>query len=254
MSKLNTKMVVSEYFYSLQGEGRTMGIPAIFLRLAGCNLMCGGKGTEKDKKLHDGATWRCDTIEVWMEGRSRLIEELIEELNEKLDFIKRLKAGVHLVITGGEPLMQEASILYFLNVLKEKYETEPIIEIETNATVQPSESLDQKVSYWNTSPKLSNSGMAAHHRLFPLVLKWFNENKKTMFKFVLSKEEDWAEVVRDFITAQGMDTRKIVLMPAADSIEQLLVLNKMVADICIQHQIRMCTRLHIEIWNQLTGV
>ena len=55
------QIAVSEYFYSLQGEGITMGIPAFFIRLTGCNLMCGGKGVEKDGLMRDGATWICDT-------------------------------------------------------------------------------------------------------------------------------------------------------------------------------------------------
>jgi len=59
---------ISEHFYSLQGEGKTMGVPAIFVRLQACNLLCGGYGTQKDGKLHDGATWRCDTLDVWTKG------------------------------------------------------------------------------------------------------------------------------------------------------------------------------------------
>ena len=62
MGKLN-HLLVSEVFYSLQGEGSTMGIPAVFLRLSGCNLLC------------DGA-WRCDTIEVWQKGHKTEFEDV----------------------------------------------------------------------------------------------------------------------------------------------------------------------------------
>ena len=48
---------IAEHFYSIQGEGRTAGYPAIFIRLSGCNLLCGGAGTQTDGKLHNGATW-----------------------------------------------------------------------------------------------------------------------------------------------------------------------------------------------------
>ena len=65
-----------------------MGIPAIFLRLTGCNLLCGGKGAEKDGVLRDGATWLCDTIEVWMKGTTWGFEALVEELNEATDFVR----------------------------------------------------------------------------------------------------------------------------------------------------------------------
>ena len=91
----NQKIAVSEYFYSLQGEGKTMGTPAIFLRLTGCNLMCGGYGVEKDGILRGGATWVCDTIQVWMKGTTYNFEDLCQELNTKLDFIKRLNYYVN---------------------------------------------------------------------------------------------------------------------------------------------------------------
>jgi organic radical activating enzyme len=250
----SNKIAVSEYFYSLQGEGRTMGIPAIFLRLTGCNLMCGGYGVEKDGILRDGASWVCDTIAVWIKGTTYSFEELLDLLNEKLNFIQRLNEGVHLVITGGEPLLQQNRIVSFLEYLEQNYACKPILEIETNATIVPSAELDSRVHYWNTSPKLKNSGMPEKERIKAEALSFFYENSKTMFKFVISEFADWEEIKTDFIDTALVKKEQIVLMPAADSLENLLKKNQLVAEICIQHQIRMCTRLHVEIWNQLTGV
>lgn len=249
-----TKIAVSEYFYSLQGEGRTMGVPAIFLRLTGCNMMCGGNGVEKDGIMRDGATWICDTIAVWMKGETYTFEQLVDKMNQEVDLINRLKSGVHLVITGGEPLLQQDRIIAFLTYLEEHYDCKPIVEVETNASFLPKVDLDTRVSYWNTSPKLKNSGMEAKLRIKSDVLEWFNKNEKTMFKFVISSQKDFDEIQQEFIQQLKIDKHKIVLMPAADSIEQLLEQNQLVADICIQYQIRMCTRLHVEIWNKLTGV
>ncbi len=248
------KIAVSEYFYSLQGEGRTMGIPAIFLRLTGCNLICGGKGVEKDGILRDGATWICDTIDVWMQGTTWSFDDITEELNKTTDFVKRLKEGVHLVITGGEPLLQQTRILHYLEYLEEEHQLIPVVEIETNATILPHEDLDKRVHFWNSSPKLSNSGMSAEERLNIDILKWFSRNDKTMFKFVLSNIEEFEEIRDQLISTSVIDRSKIVLMPAADSIEQLLERNEMIADLCIENQLRMSTRLHVEIWNKLTGV
>ncbi|MFK7796396.1 MAG: 7-carboxy-7-deazaguanine synthase QueE [Aureispira sp.] len=248
------KLAVSEYFYSLQGEGRTMGIPAIFLRLTGCNLLCGGQGAEKDGQLHDGATWICDTIEVWMKGHTWTFPELVQELNAKINFVQRLKTGVHLVITGGEPLLQQARIVAFLEYLEEQHALTPIVEIETNATLLPLPNLDKRVHYWNTSPKLSNSGMPQQKRWHQQILQWFSDNSNTMFKFVITCQEDFEEIQRYWKQQPSLDWNKIVLMPGADSLEQLLEKNKLVADLCIQYQLRMSTRLHVEIWNQLTGV
>ena len=256
LDKLTTsnKIAVSEYFYSLQGEGRTMGIPAIFLRLTGCNLMCGGYGVEKDGILRDGASWVCDTIAVWIKGTTYSFEELLDLLNEKINFIQRLNKGVHLVITGGEPLLQQGRIVSFLEYLEQNHACKPILEIETNATIVPSVELDSRVHYWNTSPKLKNSGMPEKERIKAEALSFFYENSKTMFKFVISEFADWEEIKTDFIDTALVEKEQIVLMPAADSLENLLKKNQLVAEICIQHQIRMCTRLHVEIWNQLTGV
>lgn len=253
MSK-NQKIAVSEYFYSLQGEGRTTGIPAIFLRLTGCNLMCGGKGVEKDGIMRDGATWICDTIEVWMKGTTLSFPDLVDKLNKTTNFVQRLKTGVHLVITGGEPLLQQERILAFLEYLERNYQLRPTIEIETNATILPLPELDNRVHYWNTSPKLSNSGMLEAERLDSSIVQWFSKNPNTMFKFVVTTKEDFEEIQQKWIETGWIDPSKIVLMPGADSIEQLLARNQMVAEICIEHQLRMCTRLHVEIWNKLTGV
>jgi 7-carboxy-7-deazaguanine synthase len=252
--KYDNKLAVSEYFYSLQGEGRTIGIPAFFIRLTGCNLMCGGYGVEKDGELRDGATWKCDTIDVWMKGTTYTFEQLTDLLINKFDFINLLNNQVHLVFTGGEPLLQQDRIVSYLEFLKLTYNCNPVVEIETNATFLPTMELDSKVSYWNCSPKLRNSGMSFQLRIKNDILLFFKNNDKTMFKFVVSDIVDFDEIKTDFLETNLIDKRKIVLMPAADSLDKLLTINKMVAEICINNQLRMSTRLHVEIWNQLTGV
>jgi 7-carboxy-7-deazaguanine synthase len=254
MNSREQKIAVSEYFYSLQGEGRTMGIPAIFLRLTGCNLMCGGYGVEKDGVLRNGATWVCDTIAVWMKGTTYTFAELVNKMNEEIQFIQRLKSGVHLVITGGEPLLQQKRMLHFLQYLEEEYDCVPIVEVETNATLTPLDLLDARVHYWNCSPKLKNSGMLEQERIKEEALRYFAQRPKSMFKFVIAEKSDFEELWLDYIESGILPKAQLVLMPAADSLEQLLIQNKMVAELCIQHQIRMCTRMHVEIWDQLTGV
>jgi organic radical activating enzyme len=96
--------------------------------------------------------------------------------------------------------------------------------------------------------------MPEKERIKPEVLRFFYENPSTMFKFVISEKADWDEIKTDFIETALAKKEQLVLMPAADSLENLLKKNQLVAEICIQNQIRMCTRLHVEIWNQLTGV
>ena len=96
--------------------------------------------------------------------------------------------------------------------------------------------------------------MPAHRRWDPAVLQWFSDNPKTMFKFVVSCQNDFDELKVRWQAQPSLDWHKIVLKPAAERLEQLLDRNQLVAELCIQHQLRMSTRLHVEIWNQLTGV
>ena len=118
MNQLISKLAISEVFYSIQGEGITSGYPAVFVRLGGCNLMCGGMGTQFDKELHNNATWRCDTI---------------------------------------EPLIQQNALKCFIEYIDLLYKN-VYIEIETNGTIKPSDYLTKRIDQWNCSPKFENSG------------------------------------------------------------------------------------------------
>lgn len=239
------KVSISEIFYSIQGEGKTMGIPSIFVRLGGCNLLCGGKGTIQDKKLHDGATWRCDTIEVWMKSKAKEVEEILsEEMHDKID------SGAHVIITGGEPLMQMKGVESFVYYLKSKHKS-VYIEIETNGTIAPSSYLLKTVDQWNCSPKISNSGMAKEMYYIPPVIKKLN-NYNTIFKFVITTEADFKEMQKDYFKL--VDAKKIYLMPSGENQFLLNQSKGIVADICKRYCLNYSSRLHIELWNQKTGV
>jgi 7-carboxy-7-deazaguanine synthase len=103
------KLAVSEVFYSIQGEGKTVGIPSVFVRLGGCNLMCGGMGTQFDGELHNGAEFRCDTVEVWMKATSKELHEILPQ-----DCVEAIRNGAHVILTGGEPTMQQAGLYELL--------------------------------------------------------------------------------------------------------------------------------------------
>lgn len=246
---------VSEMFYSLQGEGPTTGVPAVFLRLGGCNLLCGGMGTIQDKELHDGATWRCDTIEVWSQARKLSKEDLYQEFLDR-KFLTYLTSGAHLVITGGEPLQQQEEILEFLNYYKKLGLPLPYIEIETNGTIAPCTELFDFVDQFNISPKLSNSGMPEERRLVPMVIRQLIVHRNSFFKFVVSSIEDVREAERDFILAHPFSIRRsqIVLMPGADNRAKLQELEQQIAAIAIERGYRYSSRLHIQIWDKKTGV
>lgn len=230
-------LIVAESFYSMQGEGQTMGIPCVFLRLGGCNLLCEGKG------------WRCDTIEVWKKGIMTPYEEVLKQ-----ELVHKLATGAHLVITGGEPLMQQQAILEYLHVFYTMFEFIPTIEIETNGTIKPDIVLCKYVKYWNVSPKLSSSGETFIRRFKADVLNFFNLeiDNNVCFKFVISSKKDVDEMVNDF--CEEISFRKVILMPAGSSQKELEITRQLTAESALEFNIRYCDRLHISIWNQKTGV
>lgn len=248
----NEVLNVSEHFYSIQGEGPSAGRPAVFLRLKSCNLLCGGAGTEKDKCLHDGAKWRCDTIETWLHGEKFELEKLGEIFDEQ-GYIEKLRKGAHLIITGGEPLLQVEGIMEFLELLYVSYGLNPYTEVETNGTIF-SENLFFRLNQVNCSPKLSTSGMPKGKRYREQALSLLAELKKCFFKFVISDYADWAEIETDFIQQFNIDPRRIYLMPAASTREELWAMSMLCAELAKQHLCNFSTRLQVEIWNQTTGV
>tara|TARA_R100001443_G_scaffold3945_1_gene11913 strand:- start:30308 stop:31042 length:735 start_codon:yes stop_codon:yes gene_type:complete len=243
------KLAISEHFYSLQGEGKTMGKPSVFLRLTACNLMCGGRGTEKDKKLHNGATWRCDSIEVWRTGRNLPIEEVVAEL---MAYEKDFYNGAHLIITGGEPLLQQKALEPFIETLVDMLGYKPFIEIETNGTITPKGKLFTYIDLFNCSPKLSNSGEELKRRYKPDTLNFLNLTR-SIFKFVVSNEKDLQEVLL-IVDKCNIFPNKVYLMPSASDIKELEGNTPQTVEWCLKQGFNFSTRLQIIIWNQTTGV
>ncbi len=241
-----SSLSVSESFYSIQGEGSTMGRPSVFLRLAGCNLMCGGQGTQFDEELHNGATWRCDTLEVWTKGRSKKFEEVLSE-----DLVDRLKQGANLIVTGGEPLMQQKRICLYLDYLKEIVGPDLSVEIETNGTIMPSQDLIWHNVQFNCSPKLANSGNDKDQYFVPNVIQKINK-ANSIFKFVVGSTDDWSEI--ESLYLEHMDRKKIWIMPAGENQDLLEQSKPFAVEVAIENCVNYSTRIHIDIWNKKTGV
>lgn len=245
---------VAEHFHSLQGEGSTSGKPSIFLRLSMCNLMCGGIGTEKDKQLHNGATWRCDTIEVWRQGENKTVKQVAELLVQ--EYGKYLIKGSQLVITGGEPLLQQKQIQSLLKHLQE-YSTVPRIEIETNGTIPPDTEIIDLVDQFNVSPKLLNSGMPESKRINPQALNTLVEQAKcgkAIFKFVVTSVDDPYEIVTDYVEPYGIPEDKIWIMPGCSNREQYEKVAPIAAFVAQEYGFNFSSRLQINLWNEVTGV
>lgn len=210
-----------EIFYSLQGEGAQVGTPAVFLRLAGCNLSC---------------TW-CDTKHSWGAGMELSAEAVAQRL--------QAYSCRHLVITGGEPLLQQEELEQLLELLPADY----VIEIETNGSVVPSRALRRRVDWWNVSPKLRHSGNDAGTALNFEALETFAELPNVWFKFVVQGEADWRD-----IDALELPQHQIMLMPCASTRAELAAARPAVAEMCLQHGVRLGERLHLVLWDTKKGV
>ena len=240
------KLAVSEVFYSIQGEGKTMGKRAVFVRLGGCNLMCGGMGTQFDGELHNNATWRCDTVEVWMKAQSKDFEEILTP-----ECVKAIKEGAHIILTGGEPTMQQKGLEGFIDYVKTNINGDAFFEVETNGTIMPSKYLLENINLWNCSPKLTNSGNDIAMTFKPDVLKEL-DSQNTIFKFVVSNSLDFEEIVEYYY--EVVSREKIYLMPAGENLDLLNENKEYVVELCKTEHLNFTTRLHIEIWNKKTGV
>lgn len=240
------KVAVSEVFYSIQGEGKTVGIPSVFVRLGGCNLICGGMGTQFDGELHNEAEWRCDSIEVWMKAKSTPVSEILPP-----DCIRAIVNGAHIILTGGEPMIQQKRLEPFIEYIKEFINPEAYFEVETNGTIMPNDYMQKNIDLWNCSPKLKNAGMDTEMTFKKDVIEKLN-TLNTIFKFVINDLKEWEEIKELYLDI--VEKKKIYLMPAGEN-QNLLKDNKMkVVELAKDNFLNFTTRLHIDIWNKKTGV
>ena len=148
---------ISEIFESIQGEGTNAGKEAIFLRTAECNLRC---------------TW-CDTKYTW-DWKNYSYDKEVKEIT--INDIKQIleKSSIrHLVITGGEPLMQQDDLVELVTFLKPEF----YVEVETNGTILPNNELTTLVDQWNVSPRLRILGIQKNYVKTMIVMYFFLDRK-----------------------------------------------------------------------------
>ena len=225
-------------FYTIQGEGRSMGLPACFLRLHLCNLTCVWCDTRY--------TWDKTTEEFWTESQDIPTERVAHMIQSAWGCVdERIKK--RLVITGGEPLLQQKELRRVLELLPDW-----IIEIETNGTIVPLPELGEQCLF-NCSPKLSNALVPEQKRIRGHVLKILNE-KNTTFKFVVKQPSDLEEIEREFVQGFDLDPSKILVMPEGTSSSVLNGTIEGIIEIAKTKGYRILTRLHCEIWGDQRGV
>jgi 7-carboxy-7-deazaguanine synthase len=227
-------MRISEIFYSIQGEGRLLGVPSVFVRTSGCNLRC---------------RW-CDTpYTSWKpEGRSWSVKKILGEIDK---YPTR-----HVVITGGEPLL--APDLEQLTLqLKQRGAH---ITVETAATIFKPVAAD----LISLSPKLANSTpwrrgkgeFAAMHdkrRLNYQVMQEFIDGYDYQLKFVIDRKQDLEEVRTVIGGLQHVDTVKVMLMAQGIKQEELVRKAHWIVESCKQYGYSYTPRLHIQLFGNRRG-
>lgn len=226
-------MRVAEVFYSLQGEGMLVGVPSVFIRLAGCPFRC---------------RW-CDTAYAWDYSAG-------EEL-DPAGIVERISrwSCKFIVLTGGEPLMGPdravrpglVDLTHRLRALGEH------ITIETAGTLFVPDLACDLISI---SPKLGNSTSTTLHQtaaLAPETLSRLITAYPYQLKFVVDSPGDIDEVRKILQPLGPVDPERILLMPQARTREELLARSPMVAGLCRETGFRFCDRLHIALWGNERG-
>jgi 7-carboxy-7-deazaguanine synthase len=252
---------IAEDFYSVQGEGNTSGVPAYFIRLKACNLMCGGRDGSLVKSGE--ATWWCDTEYVWRKGLEKQFNYLVDRWKDEgiYDWVKQ--GRVNLIWTGGEPTIpkNQRAITGFLDWFYENHcdtsmrESQSVYnEIETNGTIYIDDPLFDKLKQINCSVKLANSGMSKDRRIVPKAIDRIMMHPNYWFKFVISTEECLHEIEKDFIKPYNIPPKRVLMMPGLDKQENYHERTKFCMEMGKKYGYTGLTRLHVSAWDQTTGV
>ena len=225
-------MKYSEIFYTLQGEGKLLGMPSVFFRTSYCNLRC---------------RWCDSAYTSWYpENKDISVDEAFVQID---------KFGIeHVVITGGEPFIQTEPLTELCQRL---HDNGNHITIETNGTVF----LPVKADLISLSPKLANSiptddrqwnKRHERERINHDVLAQFLDNYDCQVKFVVDTEDDLSEIKQLAAQINILKTA-IILMP--QGVEEAVIKQKQtwLVELCKKHGYRYSPRLHINIWGDTRG-
>jgi 7-carboxy-7-deazaguanine synthase len=227
-----TTLAVSEIFGpTVQGEGPTAGRRAGFVRLGRCNLDC---------------VW-CDTPYTWDWDRFDPAVEVTPLPTSEV--VARLDAMTveRVVVTGGEPLLQQRGLLPLLVALGERGW---VVEVETNGTIAPSPAVAAAVTAFNVSPKLANSGIPLTRRIRPAALGALVETGKAVFKFVVAEASELDEVAA-LVSAHGL--APVWIMPEGTSAAVVSSRLAALADPVVARGWNLSTRLQVLVWGDERG-
>ncbi len=241
----------AEIFHTIQGEGVSAGAPAVFVRLSLCNLHCIWCDTDHTWNF-EGTPWKHEKDDLPGYTKHRKDDVIIEAgVNEVAETVRSFGCR-RVVLTGGEPLLQEEALVELMDLLREDGE-EWFFEIETNGTRMPDERFLAAINQLNVSPKLSNSGMGEALRVKGDVLAGLAGTGKAWFKFVVRGEADVGEVLL-LVEKFGISREKVILMPEGRTVGELDKAAAWLAERCRDLGMRFSDRLHVRLWGDRRGV
>ncbi len=230
-------MLISEIFYSIQGEGELAGVPSVFVRTSGCNLRC---------------AW-CDTpYASWNpEGEQRTVGQVVAAVDAH-------PQARHVVLTGGEPMIAKE----MRELAAELKKGGRHITIETAGTIAPA---DIACDLASLSPKLLNSApdplehgawRKKHEatRWQPEVVRAWIDRYAYQFKFVVARPEDVDEL-ESMLAAlkREIPRHKVLLMPEGISAEKIRGRAAWLGELCKARGYRYAHRLHLELYGNRRG-
>ncbi|GAC1543382.1 MAG: 7-carboxy-7-deazaguanine synthase QueE [Herpetosiphon sp.] len=224
------EFLVNELFFSVQGEGPSIGLPAVFLRLHLCNLQC---------------IW-CDTKYTWDPQHPQF--DTFERVSPA-NIVTRLETFPcrRLVITGGEPLMQAKAIETLVELLPDW-----AIEIETNGTFVGTSAIRERCQL-NVSPKLPSAGNNGLAVIRPDVLQILRQSRQVYFKFVVANEQDF-DALEKVVSDHQLPHDQIIVMPEGRTQDEIIRHALTIIERAKARGYRVLPRLHVMLWGERRGV
>lgn len=282
-----SKIKVAELFYSLQGEGKYVGVPSVFLRTFGCNFTCSGFGMPKGKastereviaksidqyKTYDSlplVQTGCDSYASWDPAFKHLSPVL--ETNSIIDSIMEMLPNKkwereHLIITGGEPLLGWQRSFSDL-LAEERMKSLKSLTFETNGTQPLTDDFKKFLFQYSTkcdkgstevvfsvSAKLSPSGELWDDAIKPKIVDEYQGYGEVYLKFVVDKETDLFEIEKAVEAYRDNGFRgEVYLMPVGGTADLYFSNYQAVAEMAMKKGWRYSPRLQVDIWRNAWG-
>lgn len=257
---------IDEIFLGQQGEGSRMGVPSVFVRTGGCNLVCAGFGCRvvspvDNKTIISG----CDSIHAvntkHFKHTWNYYDQAMELINDINNVIPSLEHGnaekTDIIFTGGEPLLHHRDIV-LINTIEYFVSRGHKVYFETNTTIHIDFNkfdIYKQVSF-SMSVKMSTSGEDVNKRWKPDVANdYLKYTKGSYFKFVLSADSIKKESEEVFTFLSQVPTFGLVyLMPLGETEAEVKQNAQAVYEFALSKGLRYSDRLHIRLYNDLRGV